>query len=167
VSAQPADRHGQEGIVPRSARATERESPERLYVRVLAAMREARQADPAVTLEGLAAAATTALMFSPRRRLRALLLAHLGDRPHCSLCGLRIFLDEPQHHPASFSIDHVLRRADGGRWEMENARPAHKLCNEARAVFEVGRKVKPRLRQRLDALRAHVEERLLVEVGEG
>lgn len=61
------------------------------------------------------------------RSLRALVVAEYGRT--CHLCMTEI-PDEAKHpHPLSLTLDHILPRSLGGTDELENLRPAHRVCN--------------------------------------
>lgn len=60
-------------------------------------------------------------------RWRALVLATYGAT--CWLCGQPIDTRRRWPDPASLSLDHVRRRADGGHDSLDNLRPAHLRCN--------------------------------------
>ena len=53
------------------------------------------------------------------------------DGRNCWLCGLPVYL-RSRMHDLSPSIDHVVRRCEGGRNHLDNYRLAHRICNTRR-----------------------------------
>lgn len=49
----------------------------------------------------------------------------------CWLCGEPIDMALPYLHARSFTLDHLVPIAKGGRWDGET-RPAHRCCNSGR-----------------------------------
>lgn len=47
----------------------------------------------------------------------------------CHLCGGSIDLDLPGTDPMGLTRDHVLALVKGGMNDLENVRPAHRVCN--------------------------------------
>lgn len=55
------------------------------------------------------------------------------DQPPCHICGGPILYDIADHlHPLSFTIDHIVPLARGGRDRLENLAPCHRRCNQSR-----------------------------------
>jgi hypothetical protein len=147
------------GAIPKKQREFEIETSERLYLRVLEAMQDLVATDPHAGLERLAAAAASALTNSNRKALRLMVISESDGKPTCGICRIRIFLDVPEASPEAFTLDHIVRKADGGRWEPKNVRPAHKLCNELEVVFNLGRQPKKHTLQRLHDMRQRMRLR--------
>ena len=64
--------------------------------------------------------------------LRCLVIATYGL--DCWICQQPIDLRHRHPNPASFSIDHVVRRVAGGPDAIQNLRPAHLGCNCGRGT---------------------------------
>lgn len=68
---------------------------------------------------------STSLVWSnKRRKMRRRVIRHHGLK--CWLCGRDIACE------AEVTLDHVIPVREGGRYEFENLRPAHLLCNQWR-----------------------------------
>ena len=92
--------------------------------------------------------------LDPRRRIRNILILQANGKPICWICNRRIFLDEERqyqenkrkiHLRAIFSIDHVLRLADGGKTVLDNCKPAHNFCNANRHAQRNGNRTKSKM----------------------
>jgi hypothetical protein len=60
--------------------------------------------------------------FSKEVKSAAFFRDALQGAPVCKECGARI-------HPKSISVDHTLRKADGGKGNLDNAELMHPYCN--------------------------------------
>ena len=90
---------------------------------------------------------------------RERLIYEANGEPYCWVCGLRIFLDEPELSPAEFSIDHVHGRdPKTGHRNGSEVRAAHRLCN----IVRQAPKLKPRTQRKVDRLRTYLLERMEV-----
>lgn len=67
-----------------------------------------------------------------REKQRAAILARWGAV--CWLCDRPIRLDTRWPAPGALTRDHVIPRSRGGSDDVENLRPAHKVCNETRGA---------------------------------
>lgn len=75
--------------------------------------------------------------FRKRERIRARLKAE--GKP-CAICGKPIDYDlnwwvdpkdgKRKRHPLSFEYDHATPSARGGDNSLDNAQPAHRICNQ-------------------------------------
>lgn len=54
------------------------------------------------------------------------------DGPNCCWCGKEVQLTETLREPESASVEHVIRRADGGTNAMSNLKVACRKCNNTR-----------------------------------
>lgn len=61
---------------------------------------------------------------------RELLLKKHGNA--CHWCGVEMRLSGDPDDPMSATIEHLVRRADGGGENIENLKLAHKHCNNTR-----------------------------------
>jgi 5-methylcytosine-specific restriction endonuclease McrA len=53
----------------------------------------------------------------------------------CWICWRDIDASLPANHRMSFTVDHLLPRALGGRrYDIANCRPAHRACNSAKGA---------------------------------
>lgn len=64
-----------------------------------------------------------------RRRHRAIVKAK-GEP--CHLCHQPIDYSVASPHPESFTIDHIVPLAQGGKDQLANIAPAHRRCNLAK-----------------------------------
>jgi hypothetical protein len=60
--------------------------------------------------------------FSRETKTAAFIKDALENAQRCKICGARV-------HPKSISIDHVVRKDDGGMGNLENAQVTHPYCN--------------------------------------
>lgn len=60
--------------------------------------------------------------FSVESKSAAFIREALTSAPRCAICGARI-------HRNSVTIDHIVRKADGGGGTLDNAQLAHPYCN--------------------------------------
>jgi 5-methylcytosine-specific restriction endonuclease McrA len=63
--------------------------------------------------------------YGGSRAVKLMELTYTNYEPVCHLCGMWISDD-------TRSVDHIIARSHGGTDDLENLRPAHKLCNSAR-----------------------------------
>lgn len=60
--------------------------------------------------------------FSSETKSAAFLRDALDNATRCAICGARL-------HRNSITVDHIVRRTDGGRGDVDNAQLAHPYCN--------------------------------------
>ena len=60
--------------------------------------------------------------FSRETKTAAFIKDALETAQRCKICGARV-------HPKSISIDHIVRKDDGGMGNQENAQVTHPYCN--------------------------------------
>lgn len=51
----------------------------------------------------------------------------------CALCGQPIDLSLRYPHPQAFTVDHTIPTSRGGGHSLDQLRPAHNACNQARS----------------------------------
>lgn len=56
----------------------------------------------------------------------------IAEESHCGICGLPVDKTLPGTHPDGPTVDHIIRRRDGGPNARSNYRLAHQRCNSQR-----------------------------------
>ncbi len=62
-----------------------------------------------------------------KKRIVAKLLSKYGNK--CCFCQKPMKFNAPQNDPKTISIEHVIRRAEGGTNAIKNLKLAHRDCN--------------------------------------
>jgi len=80
-------------------------------------------------------------MYARLERLRAARAAPVNRRAlyerdggRCGICGRKVNLHHPAHHPLSFVVDHIVPLALGGLHTPENVQTAHWGCNNRKSA---------------------------------
>lgn len=65
-----------------------------------------------------------------RQRFKALIES--GEVVLCALCNEPIPRKSKKTNKGSVSVDHIIRKRDGGKDTIDNLRPTHSKCNQLR-----------------------------------
>jgi len=59
-----------------------------------------------------------------------------AQRGRCCYCERPLLRDAKQNHPARCTLEHLRRKADGGRDNVDNLALACRECNEGRGSLD-------------------------------
>jgi hypothetical protein len=80
-----------------------------------------------------------------------------GNHAFCHICGLNIpdGIASPTHSLFG-TVDHAVPLSKGGRNELSNRSPSHRLCNQSKGNRVLTRKEREDLQGRIKSLLSHV-----------